>query len=254
MTKPPNWHNEDGFEFALHPAKNGKAVSLVIVLHGHGSNTQNWEAHAEQLREEMPFADIINLQGPRRLPDQPDGQEAYTWTAYQGNIFSVAKQSLSLFFNHLPVVDKLDSFIDKQLAKRGLTDDDLALFGNSMGSIVVLQTALNRKKPPAGVVSHSGALLPFTKVRSKPDILLIMGQKDEVFHKPEAKPKGLKKIFNAISRRFSVQHKHTLRRLRKRKIPFTEKLFPDLTHEVTKESIAESSSFLVKALRRRKGI
>lgn len=254
MTKPPNWHNEDGFEFALHPAKNGKAESLVIVLHGHGSNTQNWEAHAEQLSKEMPFADIINLQGPRRLPDNPDGSEGYTWTAYQGSVFSVFKQSLRLVFNHLPVVDKLDSFIDKQLVKRGLTDDDLGLFGNSMGSIVVLQTALNRKKPPAGVVSHSGALLPFTKVRSKPDILLIMGQKDEVFHKPEAKPKGLKKIFNAIARRFSVQHKLTLRRLKKRKIAFTEKLFPDLTHEVTKESIHEGGSFLRKALRRRKGI
>lgn len=254
MTKPPNWHKEDGFEFALHPAKNGKAVSLVIVLHGHSSNTQNWEAHAKALQDEMPFADIINLQGPRRLPDNPDGSEAYTWTAYQGSAFSVAKQSLRLVFNHLPVVDKLDSFIDKQLAKRGLTEDDLALFGNSMGGIVVLQTALNRKKPIAGVVSHSSAVLPFTKVRSKPDILLIMGEKDEIFHKVEMKSKGLKKIFNAIAKRFSVQHNHTLRRLRKRKINFTEKIYPDLAHEVSKESIAESGSFLRKALRKRKGL
>ncbi|TAL40003.1 MAG: hypothetical protein EPN97_01425 [Alphaproteobacteria bacterium] len=253
MKKPPNWHNEDGFEFALYPAKSGKAKSLVIVLHGHGSNTQNWDVHARQLQDEMPDCDIINLQGPRRLPDNPDGSEGYTWTAYQGSVFSVFKQSLRLVFNHLPVVDKLDSFIDKQLAKRGLTEDDLGLFGNSMGGIVVLQTALNRRKPVAGVVSHSSALLPFTKVKSKPDILLIMGQKDEVFHKPEAKPKGLKKIFNAIARRFSVQHNHTLRRLRKRHINFTEKLFPDLTHAVTQDSIHEGAQFLVKALKRRKG-
>ena len=78
MSTPSNWHNEDGFEFALFPAKNGKAKNLVIVLHGHGSNTANWEAHSRQMQNEMPDADILNVQGPVKLPVGPDGVQGYS--------------------------------------------------------------------------------------------------------------------------------------------------------------------------------
>ncbi|TAL37724.1 MAG: hypothetical protein EPN97_04825 [Alphaproteobacteria bacterium] len=37
-------------------------------------------------------------------------------------------------------------------------------------------------------------------------------------------------------------------------VPFTEKLYFDLTYEVTKDSGHEGAQFLVRALRRRKGI
>src|SRR5437016_1105199 len=111
MTTPSNWHHEDGFEFALFPAKNGTAKQLVIVLHGHGSNTANWEAHARQMQSEMPDADILNVQGPVKLPLGTDGVQGYSWTAYQGPAVRQVKETLTLVFNHLPVVDKLNHFI-----------------------------------------------------------------------------------------------------------------------------------------------
>lgn len=247
MTTPSTWHHEDGFDFALFAAKNGTAKQLVIVLHGHGSNAKNWEANALQMQREMPDADIITVQGPVKLPLGPDGVQGYTWTAYQGPVVRQAKETLTLVFNHLPVVDKLNVFIDNQLKKRGLADDKLGLVGSSMGSITALQTALSRKKPIAGIVSHSGALLPFTKVKSKPDILLIMGEKDEVFHKPQTRRKGVKRLFNKLARHFSVQHRETLRRFRNRKLPVTEKIYPEMKHETTPESISEGNRFLLKA-------
>ena len=164
----------------------------------------------------------------------------------------VVKESLTLVFNHLPVVDKLNHFIDCQLEKRGLEDDQLGLVCSSMGSIAGMQTALSRKKPIAGLVSHSGALLPFTKVKSKPDILLIMGGKDDVFSKPETSKKGVKRIFNSMTRHFSIQHKDTLRRFKKKGIPFTEKFYPDMKHETTPESITAGSQFLLKVFRKDK--
>jgi phospholipase/carboxylesterase len=252
MVKPSNWHKEDGFEFALFPAKSGKAKNLVLVLHGHGSNTANWAEHAKQMHDEMPDADILTLQGPIRMPKGPDGVQNYTWTAYEGPILKQAAQSLKLVFNHLPVVDKLNSFIDKQLAKRGLTPDELGLVGSSMGGIVVLQTALSRRKAVGGVVSHSGALLPFTKVKSKPDILLIMGGKDEIFSKPEVKAKGLKRAFAEVKKRLSIQHKDTLKRFRRRGVQITEIFYPGMGHEVTPESIKAGDEFLLKALEKKK--
>ena len=252
MTTPSNWHNEDGFEFALFPAKSGTAKQLVVVLHGHGSNTANWEAHAKQMQREMPDADIITVQGPVKLPIGTDGVQGYSWTAYQGSSVKIIKETLTMIFNHLPVVDKLNHFIDQQLKKRGLSDDQLGLVGSSMGSIAALQTALSRKKTIAGLVSHSGALLPFTKVKSKPDILLIMGGKDDVFSKPETSKKGLSRLFNAMTRHFSVQHKDTLRRLRQKKVSFTEKFYPEMKHETTPESISAGSQFLLNVFEKRK--
>jgi len=240
----PNWHREDGFEFSLLPAKSGKAGSLIIVMHGHGSNPANWQDAAEQLHEQIPDADIINLQGPVKVKGG-----GHTWLAYQGPKAEQAKETLAMIFNNLPVVDKLNSFLDKQLEKRGLSDENLGILGSSMGGITALQTALNRAKPIAGVVSHSGALLPFTKVKSKPDILLIMGGKDDVFCKP--KPGKLKRAFNAVAKALCLQHKDTLRRLRKKRISFTERFYPELKHEHTEETVHEAGLFLNNALHKK---
>ncbi len=243
----PDWRKEDGFDFSLLPAKSGSAKSLIIVMHGHGSNPANWQAAVEQLHDQIPDADIINLQGPVKVKGtQPQG---YTWMAYQGPKTEQVKQTLSMIFNHLPIVDKLNSFLDKQLTKRGLTDDNLGILGSSMGGITALQTAFNRAKPVAGVVSHSGALLPFTKIKSKPDILLIMGGKDEVFCKP--KPKGMKRVFKAMTKPLCLQHKDTLRRLRKKHINYNERFYPELKHEHNPETVHEAGLFLNNALRRK---
>jgi phospholipase/carboxylesterase len=257
MQNPPEWRHEDGFEFALFPAKNGTARSLVIVLHGHGSNTANWEAHARQMQEEMPDADILTLQGPVKLPKGHaalrDGAEGFTWNAYEGPKLRQVKETLSHIFNRLPVVHRLNRFIDRQLEKRGLTDDDLGLVGSSMGGITALQAALARKKPVAGVVSHSGALLPLSKVKSRPPVLLIMGGQDEVFNAPAVKRKGLKRLFAALTKPLALQHRDTLRRFRQKRIPFTEKLYPALAHEVTPETISEGDRFLAQLLARKRG-
>lgn len=243
----PNWHREDGFEFALLPAKSGTAKALIVVMHGHGSNPANWQAAAEQLHEQIPDADIINLQGPVKLANtSPQG---YTWNAYQGSKKAVAKECLSVVFNNLPVVDKLNSFLDAQLAKRGLSDENLGLLGSSMGGITALQTALARARPVAAVVSHSGALLPFTKVKSQPDILLIMGGKDDVFFRP--KPRGLRRVFNALAKPLRLQHRDTVRRLRRLRLSFCQRFYPALGHDHTEESVREAGSFLNNALRRK---
>lgn len=238
-----NRQNEDGFEFNLLPAKSGAAKSLVIIMHGHGSKPENWQAAAEQLHEQLPDADIINLQGPIKTKD------GFTWMPYQGPILQQAKHSLSMVFRHLPIVDKLNSFIDAQLAKRGMDERNLGILGSSMGGITALQAAFNRTKPVAAVVSHSGALLPFTKIKSKPDILLIMGGKDEVFCQP--KRKGIMCAFNAVTKPLRLQHRDTIRRLRKARVSFTEKFYPQLKHEHTKESVREAGLFLNNALNRK---
>jgi phospholipase/carboxylesterase len=78
----------------------------------------------------------------------------------------------------------LDAFIDAELERNGLTDDRLALLGFSQGTMMALHTAIRRPQPCAAVVGFSGALvgpeLLAEEVRSRPPVLLVHGDADEV--------------------------------------------------------------------------
>lgn len=247
----PDYHHEDGFDFTLLPAKTGKAARLIVVMHGHGSNPENWEPHARQLHDAIPDADIINLRGPLKTAPKPGEPQGYTWVPHEGKLLAQGKAYLSMIFNHLPIVDDLNHYLDQQLKKRDLKDENLGILGNSMGCITALQTTLYREHPVGGVVGHSGALLPFTKGKTKPEVLLIMGGKDEIFCRPDEPPKKglLSRTFNKVANRFAIQHKDTKRRMEKKGIPFEEKFYPDLAHESNAQTITDSAIFLNKKIK-----
>ena len=79
-----------------------------------------------------------------------------------------------------------------------------------------------------------------------------MGGKDEIFCRPdEPKAKGLlKRAFNKVASRFNIQHRDTKRRMEKKGIPFEEKFYPDLAHESSEQTIADSAAFLNKKIKR----
>ena len=249
-----NWQNENGFEFAFYPAKTGKAESLILILHGYGGNAKGWQQSAAQLQEKIPGADVIALQGPIKVihPDLPPGKEGFMWFQYNGGPFlKQAKLWLTHIFNHLPVIDNINAFADAQLAKRGLKPENLGLIGQSMGAIAAVQTGLYRKQQIAGIVSHSGVVLPLTKVRSRPEVLLVMGENDPIFNRPPAPPqRGLKRIFAAAAKLISFSHRDSARRLDNRQVPHTDKIIPGMAHEVTRESWEAGNNFLARLLQK----
>jgi phospholipase/carboxylesterase len=78
----------------------------------------------------------------------------------------------------------LDEFLTSLLARHGLSDGQLALLGFSQGTMMSLYTAFRRPRPLAGVLGFSGALLGaeslVQEVRSRPPVLLIHGDADDV--------------------------------------------------------------------------
>jgi len=78
----------------------------------------------------------------------------------------------------------LDRFLDAELIRHRLTDDDLALVGFSQGTMMALHVAARRKNPVAGVVGYSGLLAGpehlAGEMKSKPPILLVHGEADPV--------------------------------------------------------------------------
>jgi phospholipase/carboxylesterase len=244
MADENNWHKEDGFEFALYPAKTEKPESLVIILHGFGGNARGWQRAAQDMQNDIPGADVIALQAPLKLvhPDLPPDQDGYMWFPYNGGTFlSQTKLWLTHIFNHLPIIDEINAFADAQLKKRGLAPQNLAYVGQSMGAIVALQTGLGRKDAVAGIVSHAGAVLPLTKVRSRPPVLLVMGEKDEIFNGPSITTPGLK---GAFYRAVSFAHRDSMRRLEDKGVPHSEQIIAGMGHAITAQAWKAGTDFL----------
>ena len=158
-------------------------------------------------------------------------------------------------FNRLPVVDRFNRFLDHQLKKRKLKTKDLALAGFSMGGGMALHAAARRKENCAAVVSHSGTILPIFRARSKPEALILMGDRDEIFfpdHRQKDHPVSkLVKAFRKVGINFSLDHKDTVRRVRKAGLPLREVIVHGLGHNITDESWDQVDSFVAKNLRKR---
>ena len=78
----------------------------------------------------------------------------------------------------------IDNFLDRQLARLGLDDCDLALVGFSQGAMMALHVGLRRQKPCAAIACFSGVLVGADRlaaeIRARPPVLLVHGDRDEV--------------------------------------------------------------------------
>ncbi len=80
--------------------------------------------------------------------------------------------------------EMLDSFLDAILAKRRIPPSNLSLVGFGEGACLALEVGLRRTVPPAAIMAFSGAFAGTetlgTEIRSKPPVLLVHGDADEI--------------------------------------------------------------------------
>jgi phospholipase/carboxylesterase len=83
----------------------------------------------------------------------------------------------------------LNSFLDLELQRRRLAAPALALVGFSQGTMMALHVGLRRTVPPVAIVGYSGMLVVSddvdadkfaAEIRSKPPVLLIHGDQDQL--------------------------------------------------------------------------
>ena len=157
------------------PASGAAARQLVILCHGVGSDGQDLIGLAPYFAKVLPDAKFIAPNAPYAFDMAPFG---YQW-------FSLGDMSME---NRLrgtqAAAPILDDFIDEQLAVHGLEEKDLALVGFSQGTMVSLHVGLRRAKPLAGIIGYSGMLigadLLATEIKSRPPVLLMHGDADDV--------------------------------------------------------------------------
>ena len=156
-------------------ASGGAPKSLVILLHGVGSDGNDLIGLAPSWAPLLPDAEFVAPNAPYRYDMAPSGHQ---W-------FSIADRSpdkiLAGARDTAPIVE---AFIDSELQRTGLTADRLALVGFSQGTMMSLHVGPRRRERLAGVLGYSGLLVgPETlagELASKPPILLIHGDADDM--------------------------------------------------------------------------
>jgi phospholipase/carboxylesterase len=157
------------------PAAGGAPRSLVIFLHGYGSNGEDLIGLAPYWRDALPHTLFLAPNAPEPCPGAPGG---YQWWA----LSDLSPTARAAGVRKPAAV--LDAYIDAQLAAHGLAEDRLALVGFSQGTMMALHVGPRRQKALAGIVGFSGMLADpealVSEVRSKPPVLLVHGDADPV--------------------------------------------------------------------------
>ena len=155
------------------PASGQAPRSMVILLHGYGSNGDDLIGLVPYWRGALPDTVFLSPNAPQPCPGAPGGRQWWSLTNFSPDARAAGARQAA------PV---LDAFIDSQLAAYGLTEDRLALVGFSQGTMVALHVGPRRERRLAGIVGYSGMLAdpdsPAEALRSRPPVLLVHGDAD----------------------------------------------------------------------------
>jgi phospholipase/carboxylesterase len=164
----------------LAPRSGGRAKQLVVFLHGYGADGNDLIEIGRQWQRWLPDAAFVAPNAPELIPGQPMGRQWFALTfrdpheRWRG-------------VNHAG--PGLEAFLEAELARHELPAGKLALVGFSQGTMMALHVGLRRAQSPAAIVGLSGMLVmeegkgPESlkpQIRSKPPILLIHGDQDDL--------------------------------------------------------------------------
>jgi phospholipase/carboxylesterase len=161
-------------ETVRHPPASGEiAKKLVVLLHGYGADMNDLIGLVPHWTDLLPDAEFLSPNAPQICAEHPVGRQ---W-------FPV--ENLDLKHMHAGVLSAaplLNRFLDNELAKRGLAEQNLALIGFSQGTMMALQVGLRRSHAPAGIIGYSGVIVGpeqlANEIRVKPPVLLVHGAED----------------------------------------------------------------------------
>lgn len=165
-------------KFGRHAAASGHPRSLVVFLHGYGANGADLLDIGPLLAAQLPDTAFVAPDAPERVAGAPSGYQWFPIPRFDGSNEASARVSL------LQSAQDLNAFLDQRLAQEGLGPEALALVGFSQGAMMSLQVAPRRAVAPAAVVAISGRLIApellAAEMRSKPPVLVMHGDRDEV--------------------------------------------------------------------------
>ena len=155
------------------PHSGGKPRRLVILLHGLGADGNDLIGLAPYWAPMLPDAEFLSPNAPFPCDMAPYG---YQWLSARD------PSPVARLAGARAAATILDAFITDELAKRDLTESNLALVGFSQGTMMSLFVGPRREKQLAGIVGFSGRLIApevlGEEIRSRPPVLLAHGTDD----------------------------------------------------------------------------
>lgn len=155
------------------PASGRAPASMVILIHGYGSNGDDLIGLVPYWRGALPDTVFLSPNAPQPCPGAPGGRQWWSLSDFSPQARAAGVRQAA---------PTLDAYIDSQLAAYGLAEDRLALVGFSQGTMVALHVGPRRERQLAGVVGYSGMLADpeslSSELRSKPPVLLVHGDAD----------------------------------------------------------------------------
>ena len=131
------------------PVSGTAPQSLVMLLHGYGSNGDDLISLAPHWRGALPATLFVAPNAPEPCLGAPGG---YQWWALTSAARGARAEGMA---RATPV---LNAFIDSELDRYGLTEARLALVGFSQGTMMALHVGPRRPRTLAGIVGYSGML------------------------------------------------------------------------------------------------
>lgn len=159
----------------LAPAYGGPARRLVVLIHGYGADGHDLIELGRIWARDLPTTAFVAPNAPERCAMAPVGYQWFPLTFWDAEEYWLGVNQAA------PL---LDAFLDGELARLGLGEEALALVGFSQGTMMALHVGPRRKRRPAGIVGYSGLLAGIDRlaaeVRSRPPVLLVHGDADDV--------------------------------------------------------------------------
>lgn len=165
------------------PARSGRTRSLVVLLHGFGSQGEATLGLGKTLSMALPDTTFLAPEAPDPAPGRPGGRMWYTIPELGGSSAKEADLRLQASAR------QLDAFLDDQLAAHDLPASAMALLGFSQGAGLAYEVGPRRAEQLAGVVAIAGRMkrrdaLP-AEIRSRPPFLILTGADDNLLPKEE---------------------------------------------------------------------
>jgi phospholipase/carboxylesterase len=157
------------------PASGRAPQSIVVLLHGYGSNGADLIGLVPYWRDALPDTLFVAPNAPQPCPGAPGGYQWWSLTDLRPESRAAGVRQAAPY---------VDAFIDAQLTKYRLAPAKLALVGFSQGTMMALHVGPRRPQKIAGIIGYSGMLADSKSLaadlRSKPPLLLAHGDADEI--------------------------------------------------------------------------
>jgi phospholipase/carboxylesterase len=151
-----------------------KAESLVVFLHGYGADGADLLGLADVLSPVFPTTAFRAPDAPEPCRGNPMGRQWFPIPWLDGSDPVLAGQSLAASSK------RLDAYLTRALADEGLSANQLVLFGFSQGTMMSLHIGPQRPEVLAGIIGFSGRLLEERLPKTRPPILLLHGDQDQM--------------------------------------------------------------------------